>query len=57
MIALSLMLLAGYGGMVCLAQMTVAGVAGYMVAIFGTQQSARHRPRLAVVDRGAVRDR
>ena len=36
MIALSLMFLAGYGGMVSLVQMTVAGVAGYMVAIFGT---------------------
>ncbi len=36
MIALSLMFLAGYGGMVSLAQMTVAGVAGYMVAVFGT---------------------
>ena len=36
MIALSLMFLAGYGGMVSLAQMTVAGMAGYMVAIFGT---------------------
>lgn len=35
MIALSLMFLAGYGGMVSLAQMTVAGVAGYMVSIFG----------------------
>lgn len=34
-ISLSLMFLAGYGGMVSLAQMTVAGVAGYMVAIFG----------------------
>jgi branched-chain amino acid transport system permease protein len=34
-IALSLMFLAGYGGMVSLAQMTVAGVAGYMSAIFG----------------------
>src|ERR1700729_262222 len=34
-IALSLMFLAGYGGMVSLAQMTVAGFAGYMVAIFG----------------------
>jgi branched-chain amino acid transport system permease protein len=34
-IALSLMLLAGYGGMVSLVQMTVAGAAGYMVAIFG----------------------
>jgi branched-chain amino acid transport system permease protein len=36
MIALSLMFLAGYGGMVSLAQMTVAGCAGYMLAIFGT---------------------
>jgi branched-chain amino acid transport system permease protein len=35
MIALSLMFLAGYGGMVSLVQMTVAGVAAYMVAIFG----------------------
>lgn len=35
MIALSLMFLAGYGGMVSLIQMTVAGVAGYMVAILG----------------------
>jgi branched-chain amino acid transport system permease protein len=34
-IALSLMFLAGYGGMVSLAQMTIAGFAGYMVAIFG----------------------
>jgi branched-chain amino acid transport system permease protein len=36
MIALSLMFLAGYGGMVSLVQMTVAGCAAYMVAIFGT---------------------
>src|SRR5262249_39291650 len=35
-IALSLMFLAGYGGMVSLSQMTVAGCAGYMVALFGT---------------------
>jgi len=35
MIALSLMFLCGYGGMVSLAQMSIAGVAGYMVAIFG----------------------
>ncbi|MES1152090.1 MAG: branched-chain amino acid ABC transporter permease, partial [Dongia sp.] len=35
-IALSLTFLAGYGGMVSLSQMTVAGVAGYMVAVFGT---------------------
>ena len=36
MIALSLMFLAGYGGMVSLVQMTVAACAGYMLAIFGT---------------------
>ena len=35
-IALSLTVLAGYGGMVSLAQMSVAGLAGYMVAIVGT---------------------
>jgi len=35
LIALSLMILAGYGGMVSLAQLTVAGVAGYAVAILG----------------------
>jgi branched-chain amino acid transport system permease protein len=34
-IGLSLMFLAGYGGMVSLAQMTIAGVAAYMVALFG----------------------
>ncbi len=36
LIALSLTFLAGYGGMVSLAQMTVAGIAGYMFAIFAT---------------------
>ena len=36
LVALSLTLLAGYGGMVSLAQMTVAGIAGYSIAIFGT---------------------
>jgi len=35
MIALSLMFLAGYGGMVSLVQMTVAGLAGYMIAVLG----------------------
>jgi len=35
LIALSLTMLAGYGGMVSLAQMTVAGLAGYLVAILG----------------------
>jgi branched-chain amino acid transport system permease protein len=36
LIALSLTFLGGYGGMVSLAQMTVAGVAGYTVAILGS---------------------
>ena len=36
MVALSLMFLAGYGGMVSLAQLTVAGVAAYGVAILGS---------------------
>jgi branched-chain amino acid transport system permease protein len=36
LIALSLTFLAGYGGMVSLAQMTVAGIAGYVYAILGT---------------------
>jgi branched-chain amino acid transport system permease protein len=36
LIALSLSFLGGQGGMVSLAQRSVAGVAGYMVAIFGT---------------------
>ena len=40
LIALSLTVLGGYGGMVSLAQMTVAGVAGYLVAIFGTSSIA-----------------
>ena len=35
MIALSLTILGGYGGMVSMAQLTVAGVAGYAVAILG----------------------
>ena len=35
MIALSLTVLGGYGGMVSMAQLTVAGVAGYCVAILG----------------------
>lgn len=34
-IGLSLMFLAGYGGMVSLAQLTVAGLAGYLMAILG----------------------
>ncbi|MCV6592685.1 MAG: branched-chain amino acid ABC transporter permease [Silicimonas sp.] len=35
LIALGLMFLGGYGGMVSLAQMSIAGMGGYMVAIFG----------------------
>lgn len=35
-IALSLNLLAGYGGMISLAQLTIAGFTGYAVAYFGT---------------------
>jgi branched-chain amino acid transport system permease protein len=40
LIALSLTFLGGYGGMVSLAQMSVAGLAGYGVAIFGTSSAA-----------------
>lgn len=40
LVALSLMFLSGYGGMVSLAQMTVAGIAGYTVAILGTSSTA-----------------
>jgi branched-chain amino acid transport system permease protein len=40
LIALSLTLLGGYGGMISLAQMTIAGIAGYMVAIFGISGTA-----------------
>ncbi len=40
LIALSLTFLAGYGGMVSLAQMTVAGMAGYAVAVLGASGTA-----------------
>ncbi len=40
LIALSLTFLAGSGGMVSLAQMTIAGMAGYLTAIFGTSVQA-----------------
>ena len=40
LIALSLTLLGGYGGMVSLAQMTVAGMAGYALAVLGTSSAA-----------------
>lgn len=39
-IALSLMFLAGYGGMVSLMQLTIAGLAAYMVAVFGVSGNA-----------------
>jgi branched-chain amino acid transport system permease protein len=39
LIALSLAFLAGYGGMVSLAQMTVAGIAGYSMAVLGSSSS------------------
>lgn len=42
LIALSLALLAGYGGMVTLSQMTVAGIAGYAVALLGTNADPAH---------------
>ena len=40
LIALSLTFLGGYGGMVSLAQMTVAGIAGYGMAVLGTSSAA-----------------
>ncbi|WP_083745619.1 branched-chain amino acid ABC transporter permease [Variovorax sp. KK3] len=40
LIALSLTFLAGYGGMISLAQMTVAGIAGYALAVLGTSNGA-----------------
>lgn len=39
LIALSITWLAGYGGMVSLAQMTAAGCAGYMLALFGVNST------------------
>ncbi len=42
LIALSLMLLGGYGGMVSLSQITCAGIAAYIVAIFGTNSMNIH---------------
>ena len=39
LVALSLTFLAGYGGMVSLAQMSVAGMASYAMAIFGASAS------------------
>ena len=40
LIALSLTFLGGYGGMISLAQMTVAGMAGYALAVLGTSSAA-----------------
>jgi branched-chain amino acid transport system permease protein len=40
LVALSLTFLGGYGGMVSLAQMTIAGLAAYLIAIFGTSSNA-----------------
>ena len=39
LIAVSLTMLAGYGGMVSMSQMTVAGMAGYFVALFGVSNA------------------
>jgi branched-chain amino acid transport system permease protein len=39
-VALSLMFLAGYGGMVSLMQLTIAGLAGYMTAVLGASGNA-----------------
>ena len=41
LIALSLTFLGGYGGMISLAQMTVAGVAGYTIGILGVNATVR----------------
>lgn len=40
-IGLSLSFLAGYGGMVSMSQMTIAGIAAYTTAIFGTSSVAQ----------------
>jgi branched-chain amino acid transport system permease protein len=52
-IALSLSVLAGQGGMVSLSQMTIAGFAAYMVAIFGSSGvvgiSLNWQPWIAIV--------
>jgi branched-chain amino acid transport system permease protein len=45
LITLSLTFLGGYGGMVSLAQMTIAGIAGYLVAILGFSGSPARRSR------------
>ena len=57
LIALSLTFLGGYGGMVSLAQMTVAGIAGYADGDLRHQRQRRDQPGLAVVAGAAVRAR
>ena len=52
-IALSLMFLAGYGGMVSLMQLTIAGFAGYMVAVSASAAT----PISAWAGRGGSRPR
>src|SRR5207302_11310768 len=42
-VALSLMFLAGYGGMVRLMQLTIAGLAGYLPALLGARCTGRLR--------------
>ncbi len=41
-IALSLMMLIGYGGIVSMAQVSIAGLAGYLVAILGDNSTGVH---------------
>ena len=55
LIALSLTFLGGYGGMVSLAQMTVAGIAGYIGRDPRHQRHAGDQPGLAVVAGGRAR--
>jgi hypothetical protein len=55
LIALSLTFLGGYGGMISLAQMTVAGIAGYALAVLGHQQRGRDQPAAGLVGRAAAR--
>jgi ABC-type branched-subunit amino acid transport system permease subunit len=57
LIALSLTFLGGYGGMVSLAQMTVAGLAGYLGRDLRQQQPGRDQPGLALVAGRGLRDR
>lgn len=48
-IALSLTLLAGYGGMISLSQMSVAGLAGYFLALLGTSSADNSLELLPVI--------